>query len=92
LSPNPFQPKPGDIVHFRKKAIQSDLRRHYSEDGGIVPPTKTETVIEAIGEIMKVTGDGRVTIKMTSWQDDCETWINAPQGVKMNVHIDDIDL
>lgn len=87
--PNPYLPLPGEVVHFRKKAIQSELGKSLTDQ---TEQTRTQTVVEAIGQVKGVLGDGRVTIKMTSWQDDCGTWIQCKKGVMMNVHMDDIDL
>lgn len=80
---NPFLPTRGEHVHFRKKALQSEV-------GG--NSVKTETVVEAVGVFIGILGDGRATIKMTSWQDENDRWIRTRKGIMMNVHLDDVDL
>ena len=87
--PHPYLPLPGEMVHFRKRAIQSELNR---STGTFSEQLKTQTVVEAVGEVKGILGDGRITLKMLSWQDDCGTWVKTRVGVVMNVHIDDIDL
>jgi hypothetical protein len=80
---NPFLPTEGEHVHFRKKALQSEVGSN---------SVKTETVVEAVGEFIGILGDGRMTIKMTSWQDENGRWLRTRKGIMMNVHMDDVDL
>lgn len=90
---NSFTPIPGDVVHFRRRAMQSDLG--ILSKGCKFEKVRTEVVVEAVGDVEKVIGDGCVLIKMTSFQDDLGTWVsirNINKGVMMRVHMDDIDL
>jgi hypothetical protein len=87
---NPYTPRSGETVHFRKRAAQSELRKSTDKNGW--KQVKTQMVVEAVGDVIGVTGDGRVTIKMTSWMEETGTWIVAKKGIVMNVYLDDVDL
>jgi hypothetical protein len=96
---NPFLPVAGETVHFRKKAWQCDLK-HIGKESSFSRESKEEVVVEAVGEVLGILGDGRMTISMTSFQDDKGKWISIThicksvvrRRINMNIYIDDVDL